>query len=109
MTGYSRSSLSVELSRCLFSANMCFARGRFRAKDTTITVSMDANGIDLSGANGNSQLKWSAALKPAIYPDGVLIKFSRFSMIWLPDHSLIEGTPGEVRELLAENVKEGAT
>jgi hypothetical protein len=89
--------------------NLRKARGRFRAKDTTTTVSMDENGIDLSGANGNSQLKWSALLKPTIYSNGALIKFTRFSMLWLPDQSLIEGTPAQVRQLLAENVKEGAT
>jgi hypothetical protein len=81
------------------------ARQRVRAKGTTITFSMDDQGIDIEGAGGNSQLKWSAMLQPAIYADGVLIKFSRFAMVWLPDQALIAGSPAEVRNLLSENVK----
>jgi len=44
-------------------------------------------------------------LEPVIYPDGVLIKLSRVNMIWLPDSALVEGSPAEVRQLLAANVK----
>jgi hypothetical protein len=53
-------------------------------------------------------LKWVAVQEPVIYSNGVLIKLSRLSMLWLPDQCLIEGTPAEVRQLLAENVKESA-
>jgi hypothetical protein len=97
------------LGQYMFRRNLAKARKKSPAKDTTTTVSMDANGIDLSGANGNSQLKWSALLKPTIYSNGALIKFTRFSMLWLPDQSLIEGTPAQVRQLLAENVKDHET
>jgi len=82
------------------------ARKRVRARGSTITVSMDDQGIDIEGANGNSQLKWSAMLQPAIYPDGALIKFSRFAMVWLPDLALTTGSPADVRNLLADNVKD---
>lgn len=34
------------------------------------------------------------------------VKLSRLSMLWLPDQSLFEGTPAEVRQLLADNVKD---
>jgi hypothetical protein len=44
-------------------------------------------------------------LQPAIYPDGVLVKLSRASMVWLPDNALIEGSPDEVRRVLAAKVK----
>jgi hypothetical protein len=81
------------------------ARNRVRGKGTTTTLSMDDHGIDIEGANGESQLKWSAMLPPAIYADGVLIKFSRFAMVWLPDDALIDGSPADVRNLLAEHVK----
>jgi len=94
------------LGRYLFQRNLAKARRKFRAKGTTSTVSMDENGIDLLGALGNSHLKWLAVLQPAIYANGVLIKLSRVSMLWLPDRSLIEGAPVDVRKLLAENVKE---
>ena len=69
----------------LLRRNLAKARGQFRAKGTTTTVSMDANGIDTLGAFGNSHLIWIAVLKPAIYSNGVLIKLSRLSMLWLPD------------------------
>jgi hypothetical protein len=55
--------------------------------------------------NNHPNLPW---IERGIYPNGVLIKFSRFSMLWLPDQSLTEGTPAEVRQLLADNVKESA-
>jgi hypothetical protein len=84
--------------------NLAKARRQFRAKGTTTTVSMDAAGIDMQGALGNSHLKWAAMLNPAIYPNGVLIKLSRLSMVWLPDQNLSEGSPADVRQLLAENV-----
>jgi hypothetical protein len=45
-------------------------------------------------------------LKPVIYPNGVPIKLSRANMIWLPDAALVEGSPAEVRQLLAANVKD---
>jgi hypothetical protein len=97
------------IGQYMFRRNLAKARKKFRAKDTTTTVSMDASGIDMLGALGNSHTQWIAVQKSAIYPNGVLIKFSRFSMLWLPDQSLTEGTPAEVRQLLAENVKEHAT
>jgi hypothetical protein len=81
------------------------ARERVRTKGSTNTVTMDDQGIDTSSALGTSHLKWAIMLPPAIYPDGVLIKLSRVSMIWLPDQALVEGTPAEVRQLLAANVK----
>jgi hypothetical protein len=96
------------IGQYMFRRNLAKARRKFRANDTTTTVSMDANGIDMLGAFGNSHTQWIAALKPVIYPNGVLVKFSRFSMLWLPDQSLVEGTPAEVRQLLADNVKEPA-
>jgi hypothetical protein len=96
------------LGQYLLRRSLTKARRQFRAKGTTNTVSMDANGIDTLGAFGNSHLKWVGVLKPAIYSNGVLIKLSRMSVLWLPDQSLIEGTPVDVRKLLAENVKESA-
>lgn len=86
--------------------NLAKARKNVRTKGTSSTVTMNDQGIDMEGANGNSHLKWSALLQPAIYPDGVLIKLSRFAMVWLPDYALIDGSPADVRNLLAENVKD---
>jgi hypothetical protein len=86
--------------------NLAKARKKVRTKGTTSMVTMNDQGIDMEGANGNSHLKWSAMLQPAIYPDGVLIKFSRFAVVWLPDQALIDGSPADVRRLLSENVKD---
>src|SRR5271168_1932557 len=81
------------IGQYMFRRNLANARKNLRAKDTTTTVSMDVSGIDMLGAFGNSHTQWIAILKPVIYPVGVLIKFSRFSMLWLPDQSLTQGTP----------------
>ena len=74
--------------------------------DSSIIVSMDENGVDVVAENSNSHSKWAGMLPPLVYPHGVLIKFSRLSGIWLPDQALIEGSPDDVRKLLAENVKD---
>jgi hypothetical protein len=94
------------LGQFLLRRSLTKARRQFRAKGTTTTVSMDTSGINTLGAFGNSHLKWEAVLKPAIYSNGVLIKLSRLSMLWLPDQYLLEGTPADVRQLLADNVKD---
>ena len=82
------------------------ARKKIRFKGSTSTISMDESGVDVVGEAGNSHAKWSGILPPAVYPDGVMVKFSRFAVIWLPDRALVEGSPDDVRKLLAENVKE---
>lgn len=81
------------------------ARERVREKGSTISVTMDDQAIETSTAFGASRLNWKIMLEPVIYPDGVLIKLSRVSMFWLPDAALVEGSPADVRELLATNVK----
>jgi hypothetical protein len=85
------------------------ARERLRAKGSTTVVSMNEQGVDIDGALGNSHLKWPAMLQPAIYPQGVLIRFSRLSALWLPDQSLIEGSSADVRQLLADNIDKSDT
>ena len=81
------------------------ARERVRTKGSTNSVTMDDQGIETSSALGASKLNWKIMLEPVIYPDGVLIKLSRVNMMWLPDKALVEGSPADVRELLAANVK----
>jgi hypothetical protein len=81
------------------------ARERVRAKGSTNIVTMDDQGIETSSAFGTSHLNWKIMLEPVVYPDGVLIKLSRINMIWLPDTALVEGSPVDVRQLLAANVK----
>ena len=81
--------------------NLAKARKKMRFKGSTTTVSMDENGVDIVGETGNSHSKWSGMLVPAIYPHGVVIKFSRLAMVWLPDQALVEGSTVDVRTLLA--------
>ena len=88
--------------------NLAKVRKRVRTKGTTSTVQLNDQGVDIEGVNGNSHLKWSAMLRPAIYPDGVLIKFSRIAMVWLPDDALIDGSSEDVRRLLAKNVPDSS-
>jgi hypothetical protein len=82
------------------------ARKNTRFKGSTTTVSMDENGVDVVGEAGNSHGNWSGILPPTVSPNGVLFKFSRFAVIWLPDEALVEGSPDDVRKLLEENVKD---
>jgi hypothetical protein len=84
-------------------------RKKTRFKGSTTTVSMDENGVDVVGESGNSHAKWSSILPPVAQPNGVMVKFSRFIVIWLPDRALVEGSPDDVRKLLAENVKGSET
>lgn len=78
------------------------------AKGTTTTVSMDESGIGIVGALLTSHLKWEALrYRPAVRPDGVLLKLAKTSGVWLPDRALTEGTPSDVRQLLANGFKGG--
>jgi hypothetical protein len=69
---------------------------------------MDNNGFNLVGENGHSHSNWTHMPIPVIRADGVFRKFSRLSGIWLPDNMLLEGTADDVRQLLAENIKESS-
>jgi hypothetical protein len=81
------------------------ARAKTRFKGSTTMFSMDENGVDLVGEAGNSHSKWMLMLPPAISANGVLVRFTRLGWIWLPDQSLVEGSPDDVRKLLAENAR----
>jgi hypothetical protein len=85
------------------------ARKKTRFKGSTSTISMDESGVDVVGEAGNSHAKWLGILPPVVLPDGVMVKFSRFAIVWLPDRALVEGSPDDVRKLLAESVKESET
>jgi hypothetical protein len=65
---------------------------------------MGENGVDIVNPVGNSHSKWAGLLKAVVSPNGVLIQVSRIAWIWLPDQALVEGSPEDVRKLLAENV-----
>lgn len=90
-----------------FSARRTLAAARERSsvRGSTTTVAMTENGIDTIAYHGNTHLNWESVLPPRIRPDGVIVQLSRLSSMWLPDIALVEGSPAQVRQLLAENVK----
>ena len=79
------------------------ARARAKQKGSTTSITMSDEGIDIAGAYGSSHLKWKGLHSQVVKPDGILILFSNISGLWLPDTALAEGTPGDVRELVAAN------
>lgn len=79
------------------------ARARYRNRGSRTTVTMRDEGIDMVGALSSSQLKWNAPRSISVKPDGVLLMMSNLTGVWLPDAALAEGTPNDVRQLIAEN------
>jgi hypothetical protein len=79
------------------------ARARHRNRGSTTTVTMSDEGIEIVGALGSSQLKWKAPRSISVKPDGVLLMHSNLSGLWLPDAALAEGTPDDVRQLVAKH------
>jgi hypothetical protein len=62
-----------------------------------VTVALSDEGLEASGSNGRSSIKWSAYPRSVRYSDGILL--ARGGAIrWLPDSALEEGT---VQEALA--------
>lgn len=79
-----------------------------RTKGTTTIVSMDEDGIDMVGAFSNTHLQWEGLrFRPAVRPEGVLLKVSKTRGVWLPDRMLTEGTAGEVRQLVTNGFRQG--
>ena len=81
------------------------ARNRSPIKGSTVTFSVDEQGVTTVGPNSNSHMQWSGLPSAIFYPQGVLLKLqSRFYM-WLPDKSLVEGSPADARALVRQSVK----
>jgi hypothetical protein len=73
-------------------------KSREFGKEVTITLSDE--GLEASGSNGRSSVKWSAYPRAVRYSDGILL--ARGGAIrWLPDSALEEGSNQEVLELVA--------
>ena len=82
------------------------ARDRNPLRGTVVTQSADDNGIDSVSSLGNSHVHWTAFSRAVIYTQGVLLKLPTRNYIWLPDASLTEGSPEEVRQLVTAHVKD---
>jgi hypothetical protein len=90
----------------LIPRNLAKARARNPLNGTTPAISMGESGVDLVTPVSNAHLECPAFSRAIVRPEGVLLKLKTRSYVWLPDNSLTHGSPQDVRQLLAENVKE---
>ena len=80
-----------------FAIMMKLRKSREFGKEVTVTLSEE--GLDASGSNGRSSVKWSAYPRSVRYSDGLLL--ARGGAIrWLPDAALEEGSVHEVLTLV---------
>jgi hypothetical protein len=82
------------------------ARNRNPMKGSIVTYSMDELGVDSVTPVSNAHLQWAALSSAIIYAAGVLLKTQTRTYMWLPDVSLTQGLPEEVRQLVANHVKD---
>ncbi len=80
------------------------ARERTKGRGSTTIVSLDDDAVQVIGMFSDSQIQWEGLSPPVILPDGVLMRFSRASGLWLPDRALIEGSAAEVRQLMTTHI-----
>ena len=86
--------------------NLARARQRNPLKGSQISFSMNEQGLDTVGPNSNAHVEWPGFSRVIIYANGVLLKMQSRALIWLPDQSLTAGTPADVRQLLANHIKD---
>jgi len=82
------------------------ARARSPMRGGQVVLSLDEDGFDLSAPNRNTHVEWPGILGAIFYPHGVLLEISPQSYSWLPDGSIIEGSPADVRQLLTDRLKQ---
>jgi hypothetical protein len=82
------------------------ARNRNPLRGTVVAQSTGENGIDSVSSLGSSHLHWAAFSRALVYPKGILRKLKTRNYVWLPDESLTEGSPEDVRQLVTEHVKD---
>jgi hypothetical protein len=67
-----------------------------------VSIALTGEGLEASGSNGRSSVKWSAYPRSVRYSDGILL--TRGGAIrWLPHSALEEGTVQEVIDLVRAN------
>lgn len=72
---------------------------RSREFGKQVVIALSAEGLDASGSNGHSVVKWSAYPRSVRYSDGILL--TRGGAIrWLPDSALEEGSVQEAIALV---------
>jgi hypothetical protein len=81
-------------------------RGRNAMKGSTTTFSMDEQGLSVVGPNSAAEIRWPAVVRAITYPQGVVLRMQSGGFMWLPDQSLTEGSPEDLRQLLSKQVKD---
>jgi YcxB-like protein len=82
------------------------ARERSPVKGALVEFSLDEQGFDSVAPNRDAHVKWPGVLRAILYPHGVLLELSPRNYSWLPDKSLTEGSPADVRQLLTDRLEE---
>jgi hypothetical protein len=77
---------------------------RSREYGKEVTIGLSEEGLDASGSNGHSVVKWSAYPRSVRYSDGILL--ARGGAIrWLPDSALEEGSVQDAIALVRSKTK----
>ena len=70
------------------------------------SVTLSEVGISTSTDNSESHAEWSAYDHALRYDDGVmLMRMKNLPMLWLPDSSLVDGSPEEVTSFVAKRLR----
>ena len=80
------------------------ARERSQSNGEIVEFTLDEHGFDVIAPNRNAHVEWPGILRAILYRDGVLLEQSPRSYSWLPDKSLTEGSPAELRQLLTDRL-----
>ncbi len=69
-----------------------------------VTIALSEDGLDASGSNGHSAVKWSAYPRSVRYSDGILLVRGG-AIRWLPDSALYEGSVQDAVTLVRSKTK----
>lgn len=81
------------------------ARSRAARKNAVLSVSMSEDGVSTASQHSNANFQWAAFTRAVAYPEG-LVLVREVAGVWLPDQSLIEGTPQGARDMASKKVSE---
>jgi len=79
------------------------ARERSPVKGALVVFSLNEEGFESAAPNRTSQVKWAGVSRAILYPHGVLLELSPRNHSWLPDKSLTEGSPADLRQWLTDH------
>ena len=92
-----------------------FVRGYTPDRRTSITGSTEEcgalgfhereDGVSTASQHSNANFQWAAFTRAVAYPEG-LVDMREVAGVWLPDQSLIEGTPQGARDMASKKVSE---